>query len=210
MRRTAAAAGIALLIAASVPAMDLSWGIKSGLNLSRFWGDDAENAGLDRMQAGFTAGAYLSLNLLDEFSICPGLSYAMKGARGELVIDVIGIHSETDYSYRLHYLELPVTARFLPPVPVSFQPFVEAGIAPSLFLDGRAEVTTNGSSTTHDTDDDYESFDIGLPMGGGVLFSAGDVDLFFEVMFTPGITEISENGSELKNSVISILAGVQF
>lgn len=209
-----------LLLPALILAADFAAGVKVGLNLTQFWGDDADDAGLgDDFLAGFTGGGFVCLSLNDVIAVEPGLFYSMRGAKYEIVVDVFGVHSETEFRFRLHYLELPLLVRVSMPLDAPVRPFCAAGISPGILLDAESRLETDGEATTDDVDDDeFETFDFAVPMGAGVIVDAGPGMLLFEFRFVPGLTTIDDDGdgdpdterAEMRNRGLSFLVGYSF
>lgn len=83
----------------SAHAQDIRLGVKAGLSLTSFVGDDAIGT---RYKPGFHGGAMLELGLGDDLFVQPELLVSMKGARYE----------NSNLRYNITYLDVPVMLKY--------------------------------------------------------------------------------------------------
>ncbi len=93
-------------------------------------------------------------------------------------------------------------------------PNVFLGPAIGINMSATYEWEWNGMSGDGDIED-INALDIGLALGGGVEIEMGESAMIIEVRYTLGLTTIDEkptvgDAADIKNSVISILAGYRF
>ncbi len=88
----------------SLFAVDFSYGVKGGVNLAKFVGDDAEKSGLydSKSKIGFSAGLFVSISPIDMIAIQPAILFSLKGTKVEL-------EGFEGYEYdNLYYIEIPL------------------------------------------------------------------------------------------------------
>lgn len=194
MKKLLSSTALILCIAAmsfsSAQAQGLDFGIRGGLNFASI-----TDAGDSETRTGFMVGVYTNLGIpMSPITIQPEVLYTQKGVEQTLAGETI--------TTKLDYIEIPVSARFniMTPGPVS--PHIYAG--PYLGFNVNAEV--EGGGETIDVDDSIKDTDFGFTVGGGVDFSKFNVG----VRYNRGFSDVGENGGGSKNSVFSIVAGLNF
>ncbi|MFO8144520.1 MAG: outer membrane beta-barrel protein [Candidatus Syntrophosphaera sp.] len=117
--------GFLLLVIFSFVAMlaadtTISYGAKLGFNLAQHYGTkvDEDDFGVETgMRPGLSAGAWLDLGILPNFTLGYELLYTMKGSREKITIKKMEIDGEIqelskpavmNVKYHLDYLELPI------------------------------------------------------------------------------------------------------
>jgi hypothetical protein len=177
--RLALAAALLLLIAPPQAGAQTWLGLKGGLNLATFNGDDAE--GLESL-AGLTGGAALLLQLSPSFALQPEVVYTTKGAKGE--------GGGMSLELKTSYLEIPVLFKFTPQLEGStVHPALYAGPAIAFNLDATAEATINDVGGSVDIAN-AKSSDLGLVLGGGMdVISTGGGRFMVDVRYTLGMSE---------------------
>jgi opacity protein-like surface antigen len=182
------------------------FGVKLGLTVTNFGGEDADDLGfLDfENKLGFAAGALMNIPLSPMVSLQPELMFVTKGAEVE-------IFGRNEGYLSLNYLEIPVLVRVDVPVAANVAPFVVAGPALGFLLSAKA-VDRNGN--TDNIKDDFENVDLGFIVGGGLgipLSSGGVIDI--EVRYEVGLADINDDRNfnvELENRAFFILGGYRF
>ncbi|ERP32195.1 porin family protein [Chitinivibrio alkaliphilus] len=182
MRRILLSAFVALFVCGfSVSAMDLTLQPKAGLAFTNAWGDDADAD----MIVNFAGGVALEMGLSEKFSLQPELLWSVKGA-------------EDGDALRLHYLEIPLLAK----VDLGM-PFLYAGPSMGFLLtatyDGETEVGGE------DVKDWFETFDLGIAMGGGVTINdAFEIDARFNL----GLLNVDDGRDfDSRNMAIGLFLG---
>ena len=179
--------------------MGITKGVKVGLNLATVTGDDVDYvAGPVTISPGtrtsFSVGGFVILNLPGMLKVRPEILYSMKGAKYDTPIG--------DATMKLDYLEVPVLLQYnLIPGPIS--PNIFAGPALGIKLSAKGESPGGAEEDI----DDVKSMDLGLVIGGGVILN----DKFtVDLRFSLGLSTIddSDNEADIKNQVISLMAGI--
>ncbi len=197
------------LLAGQISAQpDIDLGIKAGLNLANFSGDDAQ--GLD-VKTGIAVGAFMGVNFPGGLTIQPEALYSMKGSKDE------GMGIELKFEF--DYLEIPVLLKYSIPTPGMVKPALFFGPAVGILLKGDITLSIGDQSGTLDAKDYLKSTDFGLVFGGGVDFSVGKGKIITDIRYTLGLSTVDDGFGELiewpqeldlKNSVISLQAGYSF
>lgn len=141
-----------LLATISLQAQD-QIGIKGGINFANYGGDVINN----KIKPGIHLGAFANFNIIDELYIQPELLYSLQGSHFK--------NSEVslDYSEHLHYINLPVLARYYLTENIS----VHAGPYFGVLIGGKAKGNLYGTDINQDIDQirSLKSFDFGLAAG---------------------------------------------
>ena len=166
------------------------FGIRGGLNFANLNDIDAD---VDS-RTGIMLGVYTNFLIPNSpVYIQPEVLYTQKG------------YEVGDGTVKLDYIEIPVLARFDFITDGNITPNVYFG--PYIGFNVNAEAEGDGGEL--DIDEAVEGTDFGVVVGGGLDF--GRIDL--GVRYGAGLSEIFEDGpfgdgSEAKNGVISITAGL--
>ena len=179
-----------------------SIGPRAGLNLANFRGDVQNNKFLPGFYAGL--GAMYSDDSRFGFSI--DALYSQRGAR----FDIPG-SQPVKADIRVNYIEVPVLARYFLTDGGSFRPNIFVG--PSVALRAGAKTfTKSGSvSNTSDTKEFYRPAELGVTGGVQLNFRAGDRQrLTVDARYTLGLTDITQDATEVRNSTISVGLGYSF
>jgi len=216
---------IFLFSTASLFAQYAYFGIKGGITLSTFHGDDSDaadwGASTKQSRMAFVVGPYATIVLAKVFAIQPELLFIMKGAKYEYTD--IGYTDLT--TIKLDYVELPFLFKFYLPMagPVKFNLF--AGPQGSYNITHKykyeeEELGLPGYEEEGDIEDyflglaEVTKFDYGAVFGAGIDFIIKgiqmSVDARYDLCFAPilDITGISD--FDLKNGTIAVMVGVGF
>jgi len=173
-------------------AQDIRFGVKGGLNLANYRGED--NGGL--FKVGAYAGLFASYQFTDIISVQTELVYSQQGSRDHVDGESVTIS--------LDYLILPVLLQFTLRNYEQFK-FV-LGPQVGYLLDSKVEYETK---TVHDQSA-FEDFDYGAIVG--MEYEASD-HFLVNARYYLGLSEFynqPEVDSSAKNSVISIGIAYQF
>jgi len=181
------------------------FGVRAGMNLSSFSGEDAGDSG---MKAGFCGGVFINIPIGDKFALQPELLYTMKGTEYE----ESSIYGDFSVSTTLHYIDVPILLQFSPHKKIS----LSAGPYLGLFLSGsdkmKMDMDFMGEIISDEESYDIESDEVSNPEFGAVFgasFVTGKFDL--GVRYSMALTSwTSYEDSDLKNNVIQFTAGIQF
>ncbi|HEX6939459.1 MAG TPA: porin family protein [Longimicrobiales bacterium] len=195
----------AVVFAAALPrvgqAQGLSLGVKAGVNMANFTGDDAPDTD---MRTGFTAGAYLRLSTPGMFAIQPEVLFSQKGAQQSFDFGA----GPVDASWNTTYVEIPVLLRIGVPMPASpVKPFVFAGPSAGFLLSSKIKAESDDESAEVDFKDSTKSTDWGAVVGAGLDFGSLSVDLRANL----GLSSLSDidDDVDMKNRTFTVMLGYQ-
>ncbi|QCK16542.1 porin family protein [Mangrovivirga cuniculi] len=171
-------------LSSKINAQDVSYGLKTGLNIANVIGGDADRNNLFT----FHAGGFVEFGVNEKFSIQQEILFSRQG-------------SEIDNSQevRLDYLAFPILAKYYLTDYIS----IEAGPQISFLVEDKVVYNENGYPPS---ELDANSFDLGLNIGFGYNISSR---LLAQMRYNYGITTISEN-PDSNNSVFQISVGYKF
>lgn len=212
-----------------VNAQEVKFGVKGGMNLSALGGDMKkfldEWMGLSqKTRVGFHIGAFVDVEMTENFYIQPGLFYSSKGVKAE--------DSGDKLTMNLNYLEIPILASYRIAVSDNMKWHINAGPYLAYGLGGKIKTSGDG-----DDDEDYYSygdddegdwdegsdkvfdkkggdlkrFDFGLSFGTGMSFNAFYLGLKYDLgLVNIGGETWKEGKVKVKNSNFAISVGYTF
>jgi hypothetical protein len=191
----------------------LRFGIKLGLNISDFSGDDdIEGWGeLLDWKAGFCGGLFMSYEVNEWFTLQPELYYSMKGMKMGLGILDLSV------AWSIDYIDIPVLAVFELPLESSLEPYVFAG--PSVGFKVRSEMSASalGEEESVDLDEYTNSVDFSLVVGAGIEFDIAGQEFSFDFRWIPGLVGVfkdevpwTDDTPNMRNDTFSFLLGYAF
>jgi len=125
------------------------YGVKAGLNLSTFTGNDVESA---KLQPSFHVGGFVNFLITEKITVQPEIFYSGKGAKFDLG------------NYRLGYISVPVLAQYNDPSGF----FAEVGPQASLRLTAKRK-----TGQTTDIKNEIKSADFSWVVGLGYKSPSG-------------------------------------
>lgn len=202
---------LVLLFSTSLLAQGITGkGVKLGMNLSTFTGDDADLEGVDKkMRIGFAIGGFITYEINEMFALQPELYYSTQGAKYEA--------DEVDGAliFRYNYIQVPILAKFNLSMESNIKPHIFLGPSLGLNLSAKYEYTDElgdaaeamGIDKKGDVED-VKSTDFGLVFGGGITVGPAVIDIRYNL----GLTTVDDsvNEDDFKNSTISIMVGYSF
>lgn len=191
-----------------VGAQTSMFGIKGGLNMSNFYGDELTDK---NMKAGFNIGVTADLGLTNEVYLQTGLFYSSKGAKYHYDIPIVG---DLEYNVTANYLELPVHVAYkldvTPGTKVVFHagPYVAYGIGGkrkvvSNFTQDMEDIIGKQDLNTFDKDYGFKPFDAGVGLGVGAEFGVISVDLGWDMGLT-NISRLKDGNVKNQNAYLSL------
>jgi hypothetical protein len=166
----------------------LQLGVKGGLNLTTFTGNDAQMA---KMRTGFNAGGLAAFSITDMLSVQAEVQYSAQGANYNA--DSISMSGNINSGY----LNIPVLIKYNH----SSGFFIETGPQIGLLLSSKAK----SGGTSVDVKSSFKSTDFSWVFGLGFLTSA---NIGIDARYNLGLSNIEKGGmystGTLKNSVIQI------
>lgn len=174
-------------------------GIKGGINISGFSGQDA-------IQANFTErtdvhiGFLAEMMVAEQFALQPEIVYSSQGGRS-------GSHTFNelrgeDVTFKVDYISLPVMLKYFIIPALS----IEVGPRFSFLIDSRAEAITDGSATSLDITNRTEKFDLGVAGGIGYDLPWG---IIVQARYLRGFSDIYEDVN-YRNSLIQLSVGYKY
>lgn len=183
-------------------------GIIVGMNLSKLTGD------VDvpwKTKGGVMAGFTLTLPLTSFFAIQPGLFYSQKGAQLKEEFTEGTVRT----AMRLSYLDIPLVARLALPLgpDIGFRPYVLGGASYSLKLSATLRTDLIDYYETPLEEGKVEGLKGGgtnLVFGGGFDYLTRYGRFLFEARYSKSLQSISNEGIDLRLSVLSLIVGFSF
>ncbi len=191
------------------------FGLKAGFNMSKGWGDDAED---ESYAMGMGVGAVMGYHLHEMFDIMPEVMFMWKGSKTAI--------SEEDYdgdiTWKLYYVDINVLAKLKIPTEGMINPYVVAGpyvgIKVSDGWSADPDVPAEGEEYLDAMLEDVKSTDFGAVLGAGVdimmdnghtisiegRYGIGLVNIF------DAVDEETEEDVDYKMSSITFLVGYSF
>ena len=218
---TAASAALTFLAfsAVATPAAG-QFGLRGGMNLSKFVGSGASNSS---SATGLNVGASIPLIHIGPLSIVPEVYYSQKGAKQ---FDPAALASgtttaPTTLDFGLDYIEVPVLAKLSFPLARLLHGYVAGGPAYAWNVNCSISVTSAGATTnTSDCNQTFGSFktamqkaDRGIVAGGGLDFNVlGLGGLNLDARVIRGLTRLTTSaagttGADIKNQSVSLMLG---
>jgi len=124
---------VVMLFAGMGFAADIGFGVKGGIALAGYSGDDSDDFA---SKLGFHAGGFATMQLMDMLSLQPEVLFSAIGAKG----DLSGFDGK--YKENLSYIEIPVLVKFYPPISLPVALNIFAG--PSLGINLSGKYTASG------------------------------------------------------------------
>lgn len=186
----------ALLFTSNLSAQ-MSVGGRVGVNFANINNDqDGISFDTDAI-TGLQIAGILDIGLSNNFSIQPELNFIQKGFKIEL--DFGGYSASTKFN--LNYLEAPIHAKYkFGTETLKF--FALAGPSIGFAMSGKTENCESGICQTEDfefnDDDGFQRIEIGLSMGAGVGFNAGPGQLFLDLRYLLGLSNLNEDSDDGK------------
>ncbi len=183
-----------------------AWGVKAGLDMSRFTGKDAKTAFGKNLEyePGATAGLFATYRFNNTFAVQPELLYSVRGSRWTSTDDTPA------YKARIDYVEIPILAKAEFPTQGSFQPNLYIG--PDFAFRVRARETIPGQSSQVNIKSDVKSSDIGMALGAGTGYALSHGQITADARYILGFSKIDNTQSNLAihNGTFSFILGYSF
>ncbi len=188
MKRILFAALLVMVFAVSASAQTYQkFGIKGGLNIFKFYGDDVGD--VDHLTS-YAIGFSYSYGFNELFALEPELYYSKKGWKIE------------ELKMQEGYIEIPVLFK------VNF-PIAGSDWKPKLFAGPYLAFLIGAKLGELDVKDQLNSSDAGLVIGAGVDLEAiaGMQSLSFDFRYSIGFTKVTADDSEAFNNGFQFLLG---
>ena len=185
------------------------FGLKAGFNMSKAWGDDAED---ESYAMGMGAGVVMGYHLHEMFDIMPEVMFMWKGSKTAIEdVDYTG-----DITWKLYYVDINVLAKLKIPTDGMIKPHIIAGPYVGIKVgDGWSadpDVPAEAEPFLDEQLDDIKSTDFGAVLGAGVdiMMDNGHM-ITIEGRYGIGLVNIVDvEDVDFKMSSITFLAGYSF
>ena len=197
---------VAMLAMVTAVSAQMNLGVKGGVNMSNFYGDELDDK---NVKIGFHIGLAADYDFAYNSAIQTGLFFTTKGAKytssfgdasGELTVNPMYLQIPVHYAYKIDVS--PGTR-----VVLHAGPYAAYGVGGKSKLSG--SVGDIGAEYEEDVfgDDRFKRFDAGLGLGVGAEFGP----LLFDIGWDMGLVNIvdSDNG-DLKNQNAYLSVGYKF
>ncbi|MDD6003730.1 MAG: porin family protein [Bacteroidales bacterium] len=199
----------AVIFSASAFAQDISFGVKAGVNFSKFSEkiDGTKANDYAKSKPGICLGAYADYNLTDMFALEAGLQFEQKGGKYEFSEeDVKEIDKES-----ISYFTIPVNFRANFAVNDNTA-YLLAGPTFGIGLSGKykSECTEDGETTKNDgdlkfgdnEDSDFHRMNVGLLFGAGFEMSN---NIGFRLSYEIGLSNLQPKGDSKNSTKTGVL-----
>lgn len=197
---------VAMLAIVTGASAQLNLGVKGGVNMSNFYGDELDD---QNVKIGFHIGLAADYEIAYNSAIQTGLFFTTKGAKySESIGD-----ASADFTVNPMYLQLPVHYAYkldvTPGTRIVFHagPYVAYGIGGKSKLSGSLGDWDGGTEWDVFGDDGFKRFDAGLGLGVGAEFGPILLDLGWDM----GLVNIADsNSGDIKNQNAYLSVGYKF
>lgn len=172
------------------------YGLCGGLNLSNYSGDPDMDS-----KIGFHGGMIMQYHMHPMLILQPELLYTQRGAQDEFT--VLGV--KTEIKQTLHYIELPIMVKLdLGEGNLKFQPYL--GPEFRYLIKGNQKTKIGSTENTREIKN-LKDFDFGLGFGVDVVFNT---NMLVGARYSMGLTEIDDDGGDVKNTSFMINLGILY
>lgn len=179
-------------------------GVKGGVNISSFTGDDF---GEVDSRTSFNAGLLAELPLSERFSIQPELLYSGQGFDIQSIDEDNFLDTDDNIEYQLDYLQMPLLAKVYLISGLS----IEAGPVFNVKINEEIDYQPNDDDGDINIDPDnsaVKDFDLGLAAGASYKFGT---HFFVSGRYNYGFTKILKDSDvDVRNSVWQFGLGFMF
>lgn len=162
-----------------------------------------EPSGEGSPRYGFTGGiygdyAFYSMGEMVDFSVQPGVYYAMKGFKSDL--------GPLELTVNHDYIEVPILVKASFPLDLPVDPYLLVGPAVSYRIVNSVSTDPEDPGTVSAVEEKYQSFDLGVVFGAGVTL---DMGISIDARFNLGLLNVEKEpagDNYTKNRSISLMA----
>lgn len=195
----------AMLLMVTVASAQMNLGIKGGVNMSNFYGDELNDK---NAKIGFHIGLSADYDFAYNSAIQTGLFFTTKGFKAE------NVDLDAEYTENLMYLQLPVHYAYKLDVSPGTRIVFHAGPYVAYGVGGSRKASVGNISGEWDVDKifgdgnrQYKPFDAGLGLGVGLDLG----QIIFDLGWDMGLLNISNSSSgDIKNQNAYLSVGYKF
>lgn len=167
-------------------AQETKFGVKAGLNLADWSGDEAD--GIDS-RVSFHVGGFAEIKVSDKFAVQPELLYSSQGGKAD------------GGTYNVDYINIPIMAKFY----VAEKFSIEAGPQVGFLMSAKAKPD---SGDDQDIKDELKSTDFGVNLGLGYNITE---NISAGLRYNLGLSQVVDaDNVDIKNNVFSLSVGYKF
>lgn len=183
-------------------------GLKAGVNVASIVFDGDSTEGYNERRVGFLVGGFAVLPVNGPIAIQVEALFSQKGAK-------LSVEEENlEATLELDYLDVPVMLRVQGPVLGNNRLHFFGGPSLAFRTGSRSKLSDQSfeyaQGSIDNIEDDIEPFDLGIVAGAGLDIGRRVV---VDARYSWGLSTVNKDtsdGVELKNRVLSIMAGVRF
>lgn len=195
-----------LILATAVSMAQSHIGLFGGLNLSKLAGDAPKNAYYSSL-AGANLGGFFDVKLTQGIYLGLHPSYSQEGTR--VFYEVQNAEEAVDsVKIRLNYFSLPVLLK-ISSTNKSF--YALAGFESGMLLNSSA----TSADQSGEIDADVAEWNFAIHFGAGIRVPVGKPNLFFEVRYTQGLMNLTDDAlsnntlPRVKSSGFKLMTGIE-
>ena len=178
-----------------------TFGLKGGINLANFTGDnDGSNS-----RIGLQAGFYTEFKMTDKFAIQPEILYSIQGASNKGTTIAEGYNVNYKAKFNLGYINIPIMGKYYTTdkFTIEFGPQIGFLTSAKLKTDITIIETGQTGSSTDDVKEFFKGIDFGLNFGLGYQLSD---KIGTNLRYNAGLANIADtdDGSKIQNNVFSL------
>jgi hypothetical protein len=191
---------ILLLTIPQIQAASFMTGVRCGLNLATWRGNDVIYR-YKTLLPGLVTGLELQTNATDFLAVVIDVFYSQKGIKWENLEAVSFI--------RQHFIELPMLVKFLVPNPSIVKPFLNTGPYFAFSFLSKDVYKIDGEVVDKETVSDYYSrIDFGMCFGSGMDVIFGKTAVSIGIRYDLGFISMDDDHiDKIKNSALTFICG---
>ena len=192
-----------VLIAVAIVSMSamaqVQFGAKVGVDMTNFWGENAEHG----MKPSYQAGLVMEYKFNPHFAIAPEVVFASQGGKFKAVeVSMFGIDVDKKVTFNTNYINVPVMFKYYT------SPTFSIDFGPQVGFNVYSKVSVEDVDKAYDLKDNTKSVDFGLGLGG--TYNLTD-NAFVQARYTMGLTKVFEGDlNKEKNGNIQLAFGMKF
>ena len=191
MKKTLVFSILITLLSFTGHTQDIQFGLKTGLNFSRFSSDDTSINQMSYNRTAFQIGGLVAFKVSDNLSIQPELYYSSEGGsfKDTEVEENSIVHFNTNVN--TNYISLPIMVKYF----VNKSVFLEAGAQMDFLVSANAKTTISNNfeaevEEIEDFQDGLDSNSYGVGIGIGYQAANG---IFINTRYVLGLSDITKN-----------------
>ena len=193
-----------VLIAAAIVSMSamaqVHFGAKVGVDMTNFWGKDAEHG----MKPSYQAGLVMEYKFNPHFAIAPEVVFASQGGKFKAIeMNLIdGLDVSKKVTFNTNYINVPVMLKYY------VSPAFSLDFGPQVGFNVYSKMSIEDVDKAYDLKDSTKGVDFGLGLGGTYNLTE---NAFVQARYTLGMTKVFEGEyNKEKNGNIQLAFGMNF